>query len=83
MKILKFSAAWCGPCQGLKMTINGIKDQIPLEIEDIDIDKDQELSIKYGIRSVPTMIIVNDTGDVQKRVTGALTADQVLDFVKV
>lgn len=83
MKILKFAAAWCGPCQGLSMTLRGMEGKIPMPIEEIDIDKNVDLSIKYGVRSVPTMVIVNDTGDVIKRITGALTAEQILDFVKV
>lgn len=83
MKILKFAASWCGPCQGLSMTLRGMEGKITMPIEEIDIDKNVDLSIKYGVRSVPTMVIVNDSGDVIKRATGALTADQILEFVNV
>lgn len=81
MKLLKFAASWCGPCQGLSMTIKGISDKITMPIEEVDIDKNSELAIKYGVRSVPTLIIVSDDGTEVKRSVGALTADKLLEFI--
>ena len=81
MKLLKFAASWCGPCQGLSMTIKSLGDKITLPIQEIDIDKESELSIHYGVRSVPTLIIVDDAGTVIKRSVGALTGDKLLEFV--
>lgn len=81
MKLLKFAASWCGPCQGLSMTIKSLGDKITLPIQEIDIDKESELSIHYGVRSVPTLIIVDDSGQVIKRSVGALTGDKLLEFI--
>lgn len=81
MKLLKFAASWCGPCQGLSMTIKGLGDKVTVPIEEIDIDKESELSIHYGVRSVPTLILVDDSGQVIRRSVGALTGDKFLEFV--
>lgn len=83
MKLLKFAATWCGPCQGLKMTMANMGDLINISVEEIDIDNKQELAIQYGVRSVPTLIIVDDEGKEVRRATGNLTQDKLLEFIGV
>ena len=75
VKILKFSAVWCGPCKLFAKTFHDLqeeeefKDDIFLEI-DVDNDED-ELSVRYGVRSVPTTIVVDpDNGDLLGRMVG-------------
>lgn len=80
MKLLKFSASWCGPCKMLSMTIAGIKDQIPYPIEEIDIDSNTEMAQKFGIRGVPTLILVDGDTEVKRKV-GSLTAAELKTFV--
>ena len=58
MKILKFQTSWCEPCKNLSKMLEGVETKIP--IESIDIDEHIDLSIEYGIRSVPTMIMINE-----------------------
>lgn len=82
MKILKFSASWCGPCKMLSMTLAGIKDEIPYPIEEIDIDANQELAQKFGIRGVPTLILVDGVTEI-KRKSGVLTAAELKTFATV
>ena len=59
-KILKFSTSYCGPCKLLKKELEDF-DLIP--IESIDADEDEELCLKYNIRSVPVLSLLgeNDT----------------------
>lgn len=83
MKALKFYATWCGPCKGLSTIIAGAEDKITTEIVNVDIDEDNELAIKYKVRSVPTMIVVDDTGAEIKRSTGMMNEKQLLEFLKV
>lgn len=73
-KVLKFSASWCGPCKALAMTMNSVKTGV--EVESVDIDENMELAAKYGIRGVPTMVMLEDGREV-KRVSGALTKDKL------
>ena len=83
MKLLKFHAKWCGPCQGLSMVIKGAEDKINAEIEDIDIDTCGSRSAEYNIRSVPVLILLDDSGKEIKRKTGGMNETQLLEFLKV
>lgn len=78
-QLLKFSASWCGPCQALSMTLKE-SDDWGIEIKEIDIDDELDLAAKYGIRSVPTMIIVEGDKEI-KRMTGAQPKSKIVEFI--
>ncbi len=82
MKLLKFYATWCGPCKGLTMVLEGVKDKLPMPVENIDIDADMDTARKYNVRSVPTMVVVNDDGSEVKRVVGMMNEKQIIDFLE-
>ena len=72
MEIIKFSAEWCGPCKAYK----NIFDKVVSEYSDItvieaDVDKDADITVKYGIRSVPTTIIAKNDVELD-RITGLI-----------
>jgi thioredoxin 1 len=65
--IKKFSAVWCGPCRALAPVMNEIKTQFSnVKFEDIDIDEDYGNVEKYGLRSVPTVIIEKDGVELER-----------------
>jgi len=70
LEVLKFSATWCGPCRVLSHTLEGVEG-----ITNIDIDKDMETARKYGIRSVPALVFVED-GKEMGRSLGAISLDR-------
>lgn len=83
MKVFKFYAEWCQPCKGLTMVVNGAKDKISIPIEEVNIDENIMLSQNFKIRSVPTMVLVDDQENEIKRHVGLMNEAQLLEFVKV
>ena len=79
MKILKFQAEWCGPCKMLSKTLEGYDE---IEIQEIDIDTDQEVAIRYGIRGVPTLVLLDDSGSELRRKSGMMMMNDFEKFVK-
>lgn len=78
-EVLKFSATWCGPCQALSMTLKNI-DDLGIEVKEIDIDDQLDLAAQYNIRSVPTLIVLEDGAEVRRK-TGALNTTQIKEFI--
>ena len=69
--VKKFSAAWCGPCRMLAPMFEQVKTGYSnVTFENIDIDEDYDSVQKYGVSSVPTVIIERD-GTLLERYTGA------------
>ena len=77
-KILYFSAAWCGPCKMLGPIMESVSDQV--NYQKIDVDNNQELSIKYGVRNIPTLVLVDSSGNELNRSTGVMQKQQIIDF---
>ena len=78
MKVLRFTASWCQPCKMLAKTLEDVETQIPIEV--IDIDENQELAMDYGIRGVPTLVMID--GDIEvKRVSGMLMKNQLSEWL--
>lgn len=71
MNILKMGASWCTSCKTLTKMIGTIDIDTSIEITEIDIDDQFDLATKYSIRSVPTMIKLDDDGKEVSRLVGA------------
>ena len=78
-QLIKFSASWCQPCKSLAGNFKHV-NLGEVELVNIDIDENFEEANKYGIRSVPTMILIED-GVEKKRTSGVLMADKIEEFI--
>lgn len=76
-EILYFSAQWCGPCRLLGPIMESLKDQI--NFRKIDVDENQELPTQYQIRSIPTLVLVED-GIEKGRLVGVKSKEEILSF---
>ena len=76
-KILYFSAAWCGSCKMLGPIMESLSGQI--NYEKIDVDNNQDLSIQYGVRNVPTLVLVENEEAVG-RLVGVQSKEAILEF---
>lgn len=69
-KLYRFTASWCQPCKMLAKTMEQVTLDYPVEV--VDIDENQELAIQYGIRGVPTLVLIENDAEV-KRISGVQT----------
>ena len=83
MKLYKFYAEWCQPCKMLSKVIEDAKDKITTEVVSFDIDQEMMTAINYGVRGVPTMVLVDDEGKEIKRQSGYMNEQQLLKFLEV
>lgn len=83
MKLYKFYAEWCQPCKMLSKVIEDAKDKITTEVVSFDIDQEMMTAINYGVRGVPTMVLVDDDGKEIKRQSGYMNEQQLLKFLEV
>jgi thioredoxin 1 len=81
--LVDFWAAWCGPCK----IIAPYLDQIAGELEGratvakVNVDENGDLSARFGIRSIPTLVVLKD-GRVVDQTIGALPKDQIRSFLQ-
>lgn len=74
--LVDFFATWCGPCKVQGPILEQVKNKLgdKVNILKIDVDKNQELSAVYNVRSVPTLILFKD-GEAVWRAAGVHQAD--------
>lgn len=79
-KILRFTASYCQPCKMLAMNLEGADLGVPIEVVDIEVHRD--VAEQYLIRSVPTLVLLEDDKEVSRSV-GLKTEEQIRDWVTV
>ena len=69
--LVDFWAEWCGPCKMLAPVLDELAQEYgaKLKVGKVNIDHDQQLSVQYGIQSIPTLLIFKD-GQVQEQHIG-------------
>lgn len=72
-RVLKFSASWCVPCKQLSAMLAAMGETV----EEVDIDENEELVAKYGIRGVPTMVMLDEAGNEVSRVVGTKSTPEL------
>ena len=77
-KVIRFTATWCSPCKMLAKTLESIETNIPIEV--VDIDEQPDIAVEFGIRGVPTLVIVEDNVP-SKRLVGNKTKQELEAFI--
>lgn len=78
--VLYFTAEWCKPCERTRPIAEDLKKDRLIDFIFVDADSELELFKNFGIKSVPTYVLLKDGVEV-KRMTGAKTREEFLDFV--
>lgn len=69
--LVDFWATWCGPCQAIAPVIEELSAEFDGKavVGKVDVDNNQDLSVKYGIRSIPTLLVFKN-GEVVDKIVG-------------
>ena len=80
--LVDFWAEWCGPCKQLAPTVETVaaEKSETLKVCKMDVDSNREIAAKYGIRSIPSLIIFKN-GEPAGVEVGALTKQQLEEFI--
>jgi len=76
--LVDFWASWCGPCRMLAPILDEISESVNSKIAKVNVDEADELSRKYNIRSIPTMIIFKN-GQAVDTLVGLSTKEVLVD----
>jgi thioredoxin 1 len=76
-QILYFTASWCQPCRQLGPIMESLKGQV--NYRKLDIDSEQDLAVQYKVRSVPTLVLV-ENGVEKNRMVGVHQSPEILRF---
>ena len=76
--VLDVYATWCGPCQQMEPIFEELEKEIgdKYKFAKINVDEARELSIQYGVSSVPTFIFIKN-GEVKGKETGYIAKDDL------
>ena len=77
-KLIKFYAPWCAPCQAMGKVIE--ESGVQIEIQEVNIDDQPELAAENGVRSIPTLVLLENEAIVKKK-SGLMTSEEFKEFV--
>lgn len=81
--IVDFWAAWCGPCRMIAPIMEELASEYDgkVKIGKLDVDENQQIAVKYGVRSIPTVLYFKG-GQVVETVIGAVPKQMFVDKIK-
>lgn len=80
--LLDFWASWCGPCKMLSPVVDEIADETPdIKVGKINVDEENELAAKFGISSIPTLVVIKN-GKIEASSVGVRPKSEILAMIK-
>ena len=80
--LIDFWAAWCGPCKAIAPLIDEIAGEYQgkIKVGKVDVDQNQNTAMKYGIRSIPTLLLMKN-GEIVDQIVGAVPKGNITDIL--
>ncbi|HOK14331.1 MAG TPA: thioredoxin [Candidatus Kapabacteria bacterium] len=81
--LIDFWATWCGPCRMIAPIIEelAVEYEGKIKVCKLDVDNNQKVAMMYGIRSIPTVVIVKN-GEEVDRILGAVPKQHFVERIK-
>ncbi|WP_306028184.1 thioredoxin [Stappia sp. MMSF_3263] len=81
--VVDFWAEWCGPCKMIAPALEEISEEMgdQVKITKLNIDENQNVAMKYGVRSIPTLIMFKDGEPIATQI-GAAPKNKLADWIK-
>ena len=79
--VVDFYATWCGPCKMLGPVFEEVANSSNIKFVKVDIDNHEDLCRKYGVMSVPTLILFEDGKEVKRNI-GFIPKEKLEEFIK-
>ncbi len=78
--LIDFWAVWCGPCKLIAPIVEELASEYDgkIKVGKLDVDSNQQTSIKYGVRSIPTLLIFNN-GNLKDTIIGAVPKKLIVE----
>lgn len=81
--LVDFFATWCAPCKMLSPIVDQVADEVTnAKVGKINVDEESGLAQKYGVSSIPTLVVFKDGVEV-KRSMGFIPKNAVMDLLNV
>ena len=79
--LIDFYADWCGPCNRLSPIVDRVSvDNKDVKFVRIDVDKNEELMTRYNVRSIPTLVVIENGKEINRSV-GLIPEDKILSLI--
>lgn len=80
--LVDFFADWCGPCKMLSPIVDEVAEEnTDIKVCKINVDDEPEISMRYNVMSIPTLVVIQNGEEVNKSV-GLVSKDEILNLVK-
>ena len=80
--LVDFYADWCGPCQMMAPVLKEVADEMQgkMKVIKVDVDKNQPIAQRFGVRSIPTLILFQN-GELKWRKAGVVTKRELVSLL--